>query len=117
MELFTLGADRGYTEADVREQARALTGWTNRRSRDLGYYDFRYEPRLHDDGVKRIFGKQGNFNWQDACRLCLEHPLHASFFVRKLWSYFAATQPPAGTQEALEGMYRRNYQMRPVVEA
>jgi len=117
MELFTLGADRGYSEDDVREQARALTGWTNRRSRGMGNYDFRYEARLHDDGTKSIFGKSGNFDWQDACRLCLQHPLHASFFVRKLWSYFVGTIPAAGTQEALEQMYRKSYAVRPVVEA
>ena len=76
MELFTLGADRpgGYSEQDVREQARALTGWTNRRSRALGNYDFRYDPSRHDDGTKSIFGKSGAYEWEDSCRLCLRAP-------------------------------------------
>ncbi len=118
MELFTLGADRGYDESDVREQARSLTGWRSRYARGVGDYDFHYEPRLHDDGVKRIFGKQGNFDWQDSCRLCLEHPLHSSFLVRKLWSYFIPTVPGGSTQEALEKLYRSSrYQVRPLVEA
>src|ERR671925_249939 len=43
MELFTLGAYRGYGEQDVREQARALTGWTSRRQRGVGDVDFRYD--------------------------------------------------------------------------
>ena len=117
MELFTLGVNRGYTETDIREQARALTGWRNRRAPGVGAYDFRYEPRLHDHGMKTVFGKSGNFAWQDACRLCLEHANHPSFFVRKLWSYFIPTAPPAATQRALEATYRRRHEIRPVVEA
>jgi uncharacterized protein (DUF1800 family) len=117
MELFTLGVNRGYSENDIREQARALTGWRNRRAAEVGAYDFRYEPRLHDDGVKTVFGKSGNFSWQDACRLCIQHANHPSFFVRKLWSYFIPTAPPAATQRALEVAYRRRYEIRPVVEA
>ena len=117
MELFTLGVNRGYTESDVREQARALTGWRGVRNRAAGTYEFSYVPRLHDGGVKTVFGKTGAFDWRDACRLCLEHPLHASFFVTKLWSYFVPTAPPASTQRALETMYRNGYRVRPVVEA
>ncbi|MGH2996868.1 MAG: DUF1800 family protein, partial [Gaiellaceae bacterium] len=71
MELFTLGAGRGYTEGDVREQARALTGWRASRRPGVGPYDFRFEPRLHDAGVKVVFGRSGTFDWQDACKLCL----------------------------------------------
>lgn len=67
--------------------------------------------------MKTVFGKTGAFDWQDACRLCLEHPLHASFFVTKLWSYFVPTAPPAATQRALEAIYRNGYRVRPVVEA
>src|SRR4249919_2934763 len=60
MELFTLGADRGaYTERDVREQARALTGWTNRWSRGKGDYDFHFDKTRHDPGTKRVFGRTG----------------------------------------------------------
>jgi uncharacterized protein (DUF1800 family) len=116
MELFTLGVNRGYTEEDIREQARALTGWRSLRRPGQGIYDFRYVPRQHDDGVKRVFGKSGNFDWQDACRLCLEHPNHPSFFVAKLWSYFVPTAPPAATRRELESIYRKGYGIRPVVE-
>jgi uncharacterized protein (DUF1800 family) len=117
MELFTLGASRGYTEQDIREQARALTGWRGVRRPAEGTYDFSYVPRLHDAGMKTVFGKSGDFDWQDACRLCREHPNHPSFFVSKLWSYFVPTAPPAATQRALEALYRNGYQVRPVVEA
>jgi uncharacterized protein (DUF1800 family) len=117
MELFTLGVNRGYSEQDIREQARALTGWRGIRRPALGTYEFSYVPRLHDDGVKTVFGKSGNFDWEDACRLCLEHANHPSFFVAKLWSYFLPSAPPASTRRALEAMYRDRYQIRPVVEA
>jgi uncharacterized protein (DUF1800 family) len=117
MELFTLGEGRGYTEADVREQARALTGWRNRFTRGVGPHDFHYDPSLHDDGEKRIFGRRGRFGWEDACRLCLEHPAHAAFVVTKLWSYFVPTPPAPATRRALEQRYRAAYQVRPVVAA
>ncbi len=53
MELFTLGADRGaYTEDDVRELARALTGWDSDWSEELGYHNFRFVPTRHDSGAE-----------------------------------------------------------------
>ncbi|MEN0012131.1 MAG: DUF1800 family protein, partial [Solirubrobacteraceae bacterium] len=70
MELFTLGADRGaYTETDVREMARALTGFRNDWSAELGSYNFRYDATYHDTGSKTIFGQTGAFQWTDALRL------------------------------------------------
>jgi len=124
MELFTLGADRGaYTEADVRELARALTGWRATWTEDAGLHDFRFDPSRHDATTKTLWAgtphqRSGAFDWQAAVRLCLEHPLHRSFFVRKLWSYFVPTAPDAETQASLEALYvNGGYQMRPVVEA
>lgn len=117
MELFTLGADRGYTEQDVREQARALTGWRGTVKKRVAS-DFAFVPRLHDSGPKTIFGKTGNFDWQDACRLCLEHPSHPSFFVGKLWSYFVPSAPAKATRDSLEQLYRgSSFSVKKVVEA
>jgi uncharacterized protein (DUF1800 family) len=118
MELFTLGASRGYTERDVREQARALTGFRNDWRRNVGPANFRFDRERHDLGFKRIFGKRGKFDWRDSCRLCVHHRNHPSFFVQKLWSYFIPVGPPRGTQKALEHLYvSRDYAVRPVVEA
>ncbi|MGZ4308212.1 MAG: DUF1800 domain-containing protein [Gaiellaceae bacterium] len=119
MELFTIGADRGgYTEQDVREQARALTGWRNDWDDNLGPVNFRFDKRRHDNGVKTIFGKKGIFDWRDSCRLCVHHRLHPSFFVTKLWGYFIPTPPPAATRRELERLYVRHaFAVRPVVEA
>jgi uncharacterized protein (DUF1800 family) len=118
MELFTLGEGRGYTERDVRQQARALTGWTADYKDPIVFYKFRFEPSYHDKGTKTIFGRRGKFDWKDACRLCLENRAHGSFFVRKLWSYFIPTQIPATTERELIKLYRKQgYAIRPVVEA
>src|SRR3954452_6364532 len=52
MELFTLGEGNGYTESDVREQARALTGWTSTWTRNNGQVNFRFDPARHDPAAK-----------------------------------------------------------------
>jgi uncharacterized protein (DUF1800 family) len=117
MELFTLGHGSGYTEKDVREQARALTGfrydWTQN-----GPAHFRYDASYHDTGTKTIFGLHGHFTWKDSCRLCVGHPAHARFFVEKLWSYFVPVAPDKATARALERLYvSSGHGIRPVVEA
>src|SRR3954447_13115649 len=118
MELFTLGADRGaYTERDVREQARALTGFRNDWKQGLGDYNFHYDPRAHDAGMKVVFRKSGRYDWKAACRLCVSHPLHPSYFVRKLWGYFMPVPPDHATQARLETLYRADHQLRPVLRA
>ncbi len=118
MELFTLGADRGYTQRDVREQARALTGFTNDWSDSSGPTNFRFDPTLHDPGVKVIFGRRGRFSWLDTCRLCVSHPEHPRFMVSKLWGYFVGAPIPRRDLAALTGVYRRSgYAVRPLVEA
>jgi uncharacterized protein (DUF1800 family) len=117
MELFTLGADAGYTEDDVREQARALTGWRNDWD-SSGAVNFRFDPARHDTGIKRIFGRSGNFDWRDSCRLCLEHPRHPTHFVQKLWSAFIPSPPSDSTLSGLKSLYlSSDYAIRPVVEA
>jgi uncharacterized protein DUF1800 len=119
MELFTLGADRGaYTENDVRQLARALTGWRNDWSAELGNYNFRFHAPWFDNTNKTVFGQTGNFNWEQAASMCVHHGMHPSFFVNKLWSYFIPSPPSNGDSLALEMLYvQSGYQVRPVVEA
>jgi hypothetical protein len=119
MELFSLGADRGaYSEDDVREMARALSGWTADWTESSGLQNFRFVASRHDAGNKTIFGQTGKWNWEDAVRLCVTHPLHASFFVAKLWSYFVPMPPGEATLAALQGTYiGSGYAIAPVVEA
>ena len=119
MELFSLGADRGaYSEDDVREMARALTGWTAEWSSQEGLHEFEFDTARHDKHEKTVFGKTGNWSWEDAVRLCVEHPLHASFFVTKLWGYFIPSPPDEATLASLQGLYvSSNYSIGAVVEA
>ncbi len=119
MELFSLGADRGaYTEKDVKEMARSLTGWTAEWTESAGLQNFRFQASRHDAGNKTVFGQTGKWSWEDAVRLCLSNPLHPSFFCAKLWSYFVPTPPSEATLASLEGLYLGSgYGIRPVVEA
>jgi uncharacterized protein (DUF1800 family) len=118
MELFTLGAGRGYTETDVREQARSLTGFRNDWKKGVGVVNFRYDPKAHDAGTKTIFKHRGTFTWRDSVRLAVSNPNHPSFFVRKLWSYFIPGAPDAATERALEHIYvSTGYTVKPVVTA
>ncbi len=116
MELFTLGADRGaYTETDVRENARALTGWSGSVSKGVASA-FTYVDSRHDNTNKTIFAQTGNWNWQDSCNLCLSHKLHPSYFVNKLWGYFVSSPLDANTSAGLQALYSGR-QILPVVEA
>jgi uncharacterized protein (DUF1800 family) len=119
MELFSLGAGRGaYTETDVREMARALTGWTAEWTESSGLQNFHFSSSRHDGGNKTVFGQTGNWGWEDAVHLCVSHPLHASFFVSKLWSYFVPVPPDEATLASLQGLYLGSgYSIRAVVEA
>jgi hypothetical protein len=118
-ELFTLGADRGaYTEQDVRELARCFTGFRYTWDHTLGPINFRYDAIRHDSTNKTVYGHTGNWTWQDGCRLCVENPLHPSFFVQKLWTYFIPQPPSADTLNSLVYIYASgDYAIRPVLES
>jgi uncharacterized protein (DUF1800 family) len=119
MELFTLGAYQGYNEQDVREQARALTGWRNDNSRVTGPTNFRYDPNYHDNGAKTVFGRTAAWGWADACNLAVQNSKHPPFLVRKLWSYFIPlAELDARTAAALESTYTSTgYRVAPLLKA
>ena len=117
MELFTLGEGQGYDERDVREQARALTGFRYSWRRGGGPTNFHFDPARHDAGTKVVFGERGDFDFRDACNLCLEHPAHPRFFVEKLWSYFVPVPPPPADRHELETLYGEGREVRPVLDA
>lgn len=118
MELFTLGAEVGaYTENDIRELAKTLTGWDADWTSD-GYVNFRYVSSRHSNADKTVFGQTGNWTVEDASRLCVENTHHADFFVKKLWGYFIPTAPSASTLSSLKSLYTGGgYAIRPVLEA
>jgi uncharacterized protein (DUF1800 family) len=115
MELFTLGS--GYTERDIREAARALTGFQSSWRRD-GFAGISYKRDRHDAGMKRIYGRRGRFGWQDVLDLVTAHPAHAPFLVTKLWSWFVTEPPARATVRSLVGVYRGSrLRIKPVVAA
>jgi uncharacterized protein (DUF1800 family) len=115
MELFTLGS--GYSEHDIREAARALTGFRTDWP-DSGPPRYFYDADAHDGGVKRIFGQRGRFDWRDVLRLVVAHPRHAGFMVEKLWNHFVATPIPRATKQRLARTYvASGHDVRPVVAA
>ena len=118
MELFTLGEGNGYTETDVREAARALTGIVKGREAGGVLLTTRFEPENHDPGVKRIFGHRGRFGPHDVLRLCVEHHAHPEFLVRTLWSFFVDEPLDRTTRLALQRSYvRSGHRLKPVVGA
>ncbi|MEA5461162.1 DUF1800 domain-containing protein [Arcicella sp. LKC2W] len=82
MELFTLGRGN-YTENDVKEAARAFTGWS---SNLQGEFVFR--PNQHDDGQKTFQGKTGNFKGEDVLNIILQNPQTSTFICTKIFRYF-----------------------------
>ena len=102
MELFTIGT--GYTEEDVREASRALTGFVGVYQNDR-LVDVRFDENRWDPGPKTIFGRTGVWKWDDVLRLCVEHPAHAGFITAKLWSFFIPTPIAATTQAKLAKVY------------
>jgi uncharacterized protein (DUF1800 family) len=82
MELFTLGRGH-YTENDVKEAARAFTGWTYDSN---GNFEFR--PKDHDTGEKTVLGKTGNFTGDDVLKILLEHEQTARFITAKIYRFF-----------------------------
>jgi uncharacterized protein (DUF1800 family) len=89
-ELFTLGIGN-YTEDDVKNSARAFTGWQYQRARDT----FAVAPAFHDDGIKTVLGQTGAFGGEDVIRLATHHPAGPPFVVSKLWSHFARPATPS----------------------
>ncbi len=97
MELHTLGVDGGYTQRDVQEVARCLTGWTIRQPRGEG--SFYFEPRIHDTGEKVVLGSRipPGGGIEDGLRvidLLAQHPSTARFVSLKLARRFIADDPP-----------------------
>jgi uncharacterized protein (DUF1800 family) len=103
MELFSLGVGH-YTERDVREAARAFTGW------HTDGEGFRFDPRRHDPGPKTVLGQTGPWDGDDVVRIVLEQPAAARFLVRKLYRFLVSEQeaPPDSLLEPLCAAFRRS---------
>jgi uncharacterized protein (DUF1800 family) len=96
LELHTLGVDGGYTQDDVRETARAFTGWGIEQPGKAAA--FRFHPKLHDDGEKHVLGQAlgggGEKDGERVLDLLASHPSTARFIARKLCQKFHSDKPP-----------------------
>lgn len=113
MELFTLGEGQ-YGERDVKEAARAFTGW----SIDRQTGTFRFYRFLHDDGDKTVLGRTGPLDGDDVLDILLAQPATAEFLTRKLWREFVSPDPDAAEVKRLAGVLRQShYAIRPWLRA
>jgi uncharacterized protein (DUF1800 family) len=112
MELFTLGVGN-YTQTDVTEVARALTGWTVQnynRATNYNQATFVNNPGQHDNGTKTILGQSGNFDGTDAISIILNHTdaagsVSGRFLGAKLWLYFAGDDAADYLVDELQSTY------------
>jgi uncharacterized protein (DUF1800 family) len=101
MELFSLGIGH-YTEKDIREAARAFTGWEIQGTKAV------FNPKQHDDGKKTVLGETGNWSADDIVRICLEQQSAAPFIVGKLYRFLISESitPTAELLEPLAQQFR-----------
>ena len=110
LELFTMGVGN-YSERDVREAARAFTGWTN------DVLVFKLDTEQHDAGEKTFLGRTGPFGGEDIIDVILAQPVTAEFVAAKLYRFFVREEI-AGTAKAALGRTFRDggYQLKPLLK-
>src|SRR6187549_351571 len=109
MELFTMGVGN-YTEKDVRECARAFTGW---------YFDnltFKVDPLKHDSGAKTFLGKTGNFDGVDVLKIIFEQPVTAEYLAGKIYRFLVRDELSADLRRKLGAVLREHdYEVKPLL--
>ena len=117
LELFSMGIGN-YTEDDVKECARAFTGWTlgnaeymaTRASKDSIWpysriaWHFEYRDYDHDDSEKTFLGETGNFNGEDVIKIIAKQEATARFISTRLFQFFAADEVDADGEQVIEAM-------------
>jgi len=111
LELHTLGVDGGYTQDDVREAARAFTGWSIEKPNDEAQFVFR--KRKHDDGGKTILGQAfapggGEHDGEAVLDLVANHPATARFIARKLCTKFVADDPSTALVDRVADVFTKS---------
>jgi len=111
MELFTMGRGN-YTENDIKEAARAFTGWGFD-----GGGQFVFRQQWHDDGEKTVLGKHGNFDGEDILDILLENKKTAQFITRKIYKYFVNEVPNEAIVTSLaDQFYKSGYDISRLIE-
>ena len=112
LELFSMGEGQGYTEDDLREASRALTGY----SYDSWAAQFRFLATRHDETEKTVFGRKGNWGGDDLVDLILQQPSTARYASHKLFEFFAYEDPEPEVVERLAHVMRScSYNLRPML--
>ena len=132
LELFSMGIGN-YSEQDIKECARAFTGWTlgnaeymsTRASRDSIWpysrinWHFQYRDYDHDDGEKTFLGETGNFNGQDIVNIIIKQEATARFICTRLYQFFAADEVDEVGEKVIETMIKSyfdsGYEVRSVL--
>lgn len=113
MELFTLGRGNLYTEKDVKESARAFTGWSYD---SLG--NFRDNKKQHDEGIKTFLGKTGNFDGTDIINIILEQKQCSDFITKKIYQFFVNDTPDDRILKSLsQKFYQSNYDIMTLLDS
>ena len=111
MELFTMGVGN-YSEKDVREGARAFTGW---------YFDdlsFKIDAAKHDDGPKTFLGRTGNFDGVDALKIIFEQPVTAEYLAGKIYRFLVRDDLSQELKKKLGAILRDGgYELKPLLTA
>ncbi|WP_343664531.1 DUF1800 domain-containing protein [Chryseobacterium mucoviscidosis] len=107
MELFTMGRGN-YTEKDIREGARAFTGWGSDKEGN-----FKERKNLHDEGSKTFLGKTGNFTGTDVLNIILEQKATAKFITTKIYKFFVNENVDENVVKSLsESFYQSGYDIK-----
>jgi len=119
MELHTLGVNGGYTQNDVTEVARVLTGWTIDQPQKGG--GFKFEERMHEPGTKIVLGhkikEHGEKEGMEVLHLLAHHPSTAQFICTKLAIRFASDDPPpALVEEMAQSFLKKDGDIREVLK-
>jgi hypothetical protein len=110
MEMFTMGVGH-YSEKDIREAARAFTGWN--------YVDLKFvvNKDQHDDGVKTFLGKTGNFDGVQIIDIIMQQPATADYIAGKLYRFFVRQDLSPEFQKKLGAVFSDNhYEIAPLLE-
>ncbi|MBC7819209.1 MAG: DUF1800 family protein, partial [Planctomycetaceae bacterium] len=107
MELFSLGVGN-YSEADVREAARAFTGWSSQNFSSNGSIEFRFQflSERHDSDRKTVLGQTGNWDGTDVVRIVLEQPAAGRWLAKRLYRQFVS-EHPAPSEALLEPLAQK----------
>jgi uncharacterized protein (DUF1800 family) len=111
MELFTMGRGN-YTENDIKEAARAFTGWGFNLQGDFVFRRFQ-----HDDGRKTVLGQTGNYDGDDIINILLDQKQTAKYITHKLYKFLVNEEPDNAKVEWLsDRFYKSDYSIQKLLE-